>query len=180
VYVRGMRRTVSLLVVPVVLCAVLTGCGGGDDGDDPQRTVGASELAGQQDRVDAVARRVVGALTGGVGAEPASAGSLGRGLYAGCDDGDPDEASYFVDTFVTYDPRPPAQAATDVAKALRDAGIDPDAGTVDGVTVDLSPQEKRGASAGQNIFVSTGCLPIGKKAIADFNAGNGRDVPAAP
>ena len=48
--------------------------------------------------------------------------------------------------------------------------------TIDGIQVDLSSQEKRGGSAGQNIFVRTECLQIGKDAIAAFNAKNGRNV----
>jgi hypothetical protein len=178
VYGRGMRHALVLLAA----CAVLAGCGG------EKPATSAAELTQQRDRVDAVAQRVVAALVAGMRAAPPSAASLGRGLYAGCDNGDPDEAAYFVDTYVTYDVRPPAQASADVARAL--AGADLPGGrpgatgdrtlTVHGVTVDLSSQEKRGGSAGQNIFASTECLQIGKKAIADFNARNGRDVPTAP
>ncbi|MCL8252845.1 MULTISPECIES: hypothetical protein [Aeromicrobium] len=171
-----MRRVLVLLAA----LALLAGCA---DGDEP--TVSAARLAQQQDRVDSVAQRVVGALVTGTGAQPPSADSLGRGLYTGCDDGDPDEAAYFVDTFVTYDVRPPEQAADDVARALRDGDLEVSTLetsrsrmlVVDGLTVDVSSQEKRGGSAGQNIFVSTDCLRIGEKAIAAFNARNGRDVP---
>ena len=174
-YGHGMRRVLVLLVT----CVVLAGCA-----NEGKPTIGAAELSQQRDRVDSVAQRVVAALATGVGAEPPNPDSLGRGLYAGCDNGDPDEAAYFVDTFVTYDVRPPAQAADDVARALDGADLDMSglgttgAGTytIDGVQVDLSSQEKRGGSAGQNIFVSTGCLPIGNEAIAAFNAGNGRNV----
>ena len=174
-----MRRLLVLLAA----FAVLAGCA---DGDEPAIT--ASRLAQQQARVDSVAQRVVGALVTGMGAAPPSADSLGRGLYTGCDNGDPDEAAYFVDTFVTYDVRPPEQAADDVkraldASALRRSGLEMTGGgafTVDGVQLDLASQEKRGGSAGQNIFVSTGCLQIGEKAIAAFNARNGRDVPVVP
>ena len=170
-----MRRLLVLLAA----CVVLTGCA-----DDGPRLIGSTALSQQQDRVDSVARRVVGALVTGVGAQPPSADSLGRGLYAGCDNGDPDEAAYFVDTFVTYDVRPPEQAADDVARALDDSGVATSTletarsrkVVVDGLMVDLSSQEKGGGSAGQNIFVSTGCLQIGKDAIAAFNARNGRDV----
>ncbi len=174
-----MRRLLVLLAA----FALLAGCA---DGDEPAVT--ASKLAKQQDRVDSVAQRVVGALVTGMGAAPPSADSLGRGLYTGCDNGDPDEAAYFVDTFVTYDVRPPEQAADDVkqaldAAALKRSGLAMTGGstfTVDGIQVDVSSQEKRGGSAGQNIFVSTDCLRIGKDAIAAFNAKNGRDVPTSP
>lgn len=176
-YGRGMRRV--LVLVLVAACVVLAGCA-----DDAPRLIGATALSQQQDRVDSVAQQVVGALVTGMGARPPSPDSLGRGLYAGCDNGDPDEAAYFVDTFATYDVRSPEQAADDVARALDSAslklsGLEMTGGgsyTVDGVRVDLSSQEKRGGSAGQNIFVSTECLQIGKKAIAAFNARNGRDV----
>jgi hypothetical protein len=170
-----MRRFLVLLAA----CAVLAGCA-----DDAQPTISASKLAQERDRVDSVAQRVVGALVTGMGAAPPSADSLGRGLYTGCDNGDPDEAAYFVDTFVTYDVRPPEQATDDVMRALGDAdlgvsGLSMTGGgmlTIDGVQVDVSSQEKGGGSAGQNIFVSTDCLRIGEKAIAAFNARNGRDV----
>jgi hypothetical protein len=172
-----MRRILVLLAA----CAVLAGCA---DDAEPQPPVSAAKLSQQQDRVDSVAQRVVGALVTGTGAAPPSADSLGRGLYTGCDNGDPDEAAYFVDTFVTYDVRPPAQAADDVSRALdasslKRSGLETTGSgkfTVDGVQVDLSSQVKRGGSAGQNIFVTTDCLRIGKKAIAAFNARNGRDV----
>ena len=178
-YGHGMRRVLVLLVT----CVVLAGCA-----DEGRPTISAAKLSQQQDRVDSVAQRVVAALVTGVGAEPPNPDSLGRGLYTGCDNGDPDEAAYFVDTFVTYDVRPPEQAADDVkraldASALRRSGLEMTGGgafTVDGVQLDLASQEKRGGSAGQNIFVSTGCLQIGEKAIAAFNARNGRDVPTSP
>ncbi|KAA1374899.1 hypothetical protein [Aeromicrobium fastidiosum] len=170
-----MRRVLVL----IAMCVVLAGCG-----DDAPRLIGATALSQQQDRVDSAAQRVVGALVTGMGAEPPSPDSLGRGLFAGCDNGDPDEAAYFVDTFVTYDVRPPEQAASDVSRALDSASLKLSGlemtgrgtYTVDGLQVDLSSQEKRGGSAGQNIFVSTECLRIGKDAIAAFNAANGRDV----
>lgn len=170
-----MRRTLVVLAA----FAVLAGCA-----DDAEPPLSAPKLAQQQDRVDSVAQRVVGALVTGMGAAPPSADSLGRGLYTGCDNGDPDEAAYFVDTFVTYDVRPPEQAADDVKQALdasdlKRSGLEMTGGgafTLDGLQVDLSSQEKRGGSAGQNIFVSTDCLRIGKDAIAAFNARNGRDV----
>ena len=170
-----MRRALVLLAAG----AMLAGCAGGGE-----PTVDAARLAQQRDRVDSVAQRVVGALVTGLGAAPPSADSLGRGLYTGCDNGDPDEAAYFVDTFATYDVRPPEQAADDVARALRDSDLEVTSQetsrsrmlVVDGVQVDVSSQEKRGGSAGQNIFVSTDCLRIGKDAIAAFNAANGRDV----
>lgn len=171
-----MRR----ILVSVAACVILAGCA--DDGPEP---IGSTALSQQQDRVDSVARRVVGALVTGIAARPPSPDSLGRGLYAGCDNGDPDEAAYFVDTFVTYEIRPDRQAADDVMRALRSAdlgasGLSMSGGaslTIDDTQVDLSSQDKRGGSAGQSIFVSTGCLRIGKDAIAAFNAGNGRDVP---
>jgi hypothetical protein len=179
VYVRGMRRVLVLLAT----CAALAGCA-----DEGRSTISAAKLSQQQDRVDSVAQRVVAALVTGVGAEPPNPDSLGRGLYTGCDNGDPDEAAYFVDTFVTYDVRPPAQAADDVARALDGgeldrSGLEMTGGgmfTIDGIQVDLSSQEKRGGSAGQNIFVSTKCLRIGKDAIAAFNAKNGRNVTPDP
>ncbi|REK73578.1 hypothetical protein DX116_08555 [Aeromicrobium endophyticum] len=178
-YGHEMRRVLVLLVT----CVVLAGCA-----NEGKPTIGAAELSQQRDRVDSVAQRVVAALATGVGAQPPSPDSLGRGLYTGCDNGDPDEAAYFIDTFVTYDVRPPAQAADDVARALDNgelsrSGLETTGGgmfTVDGFQVVLSSQEKRGGSAGQNIFVSTDCLRIGKKVIAAFNARNGRDVAVSP
>lgn len=171
-----MRRVLVLLAA----CVVMAGCA-----DDGPPLIGSAALSQQQDRVDSVAQRVVGALVTGMGAEPPSADSLGRGLFAGCDNGDLDEAAYFVDTFVTYDVRAPEQAADDVGRALDDAALarrrlEMTGGsmfTVDGMRVDLSSQAKRGGSAGQNIFVSTGCLRVGRDVIAAANARNGRDVP---
>lgn len=170
-----MRRSFVLLVS----CLLLSACGSSDSGP-----IGAEDLARQQSAADAVAREVVAALVKDMGAVPPSADSLGQGLYAGCDGGDPDEASYFVDTFVTYEVRPPSDAAAEVLRTLEAAGLSPktDSGSGDisaargEVSVDLSSQEKGGGSAGQNIFVTTGCLAIGQKAIAAFNAGNGRAV----
>ncbi len=170
-----MRRT----FVVVVSCLLLSACGSSDSGP-----ISSADLSRQQSAADDVARTVVAALADDMGATLPTADSLGRGLYAGCDGGDPDEASYFVDTFVTYDVRPPEQASTEVTAALTAAGLEVSGiGTTAGtslrsgdVTIDLSSQEKGGGSAGQNIFVSTGCLAIGQKAIAAFNAGNGRAV----
>ena len=169
-----MRRTI-LLVASCVLA--LAGCGGSDG-------IGRADLTKQQDAADDLARVVVSTLATDLGGLAPSGDSLGRGLYAGCDGGDPDQAAYFIDTFVTYDVRPAADAAAEIVTALDGAGLSAtaDAATNDvsssrgGVTVDLSSQEKGGGSAGQNIFVSTGCLQIGKDAIATFNAKNGRPV----
>jgi hypothetical protein len=168
-----MRRTI-LLIASVL---VLTGCGGSE-------TIGAGDLAKQQDAADAVARTAVAALVADLDAAPPSGDAVGRGLYAGCDGGDPDQASYFVDTYVTYDVRDPTEATAAVRKSLSDAGVIEGSiemstammAVKDGITIDVSSQEKGGGSAGQNIFVSTGCLAIGKDAIAAFNARNGRPV----
>ena len=156
---------------------LLSGCGGSE-------LISGKDLRTQQGSADDVARLVVSTLVSDLGAAAPPGGSLGRGLYAGCDGGDPDEAAYFIDTFVTYDVIAPKDAARTVAKALASAGlkaeVDPKTYAVStskgAVTVDLTTQEKGGGSAGQNIFVSTGCLAIGKKPIAAFNAGNGRAV----
>lgn len=170
-----MRRT----IVGALTCvALLAGCGGGSD------LIGDADLSKQQDAADDVARTVVSALVTDLGAKPPAPDSLGRGLYAGCDGGDPDQASYFVDTFVTYDVRPPEQASAEVSDALDGAGLELSGLAMAGgmsltsgdVTIDVSSQTKGGGSAGQNIFVSTGCLAIGKDAIAAFNAENGRAV----
>jgi len=169
-----MRRT-SVVVVACLLA--LGGCGGSDG-------ISAADLTQQQDAVDDVARTVVAALVDDLGAAAPSADSLGRGLYAGCDGGDPDQASYFVDTFVTYDVRDPARAADEVSAAVRKAGLRASGvAMTDGahltsgdVSIDLSSQDKGGGSAGQNIFVSSGCLAIGKNQISTFNAKNGRPV----
>lgn len=175
-----MRRTVVL-----ALCAgLLSACGGGGGGGG-SAPISSADLADQQDHVDAVARDVVASLVAGMGAVPPAGSTLGRGLYAGCDGGDPDEASYFVDTFVTYDVRPDRQASDDVAKALAEGDLALDTPSSSpgstlrsgDATIDLTSQDKGGGSAGQNIFVSSGCLAVGQKAIAAFNAANGRDVP---
>ena len=169
-----MRRTI-LLVAGGILA--LTACGGSD-------AISTGDLDKERDAADDVARKAVAALVTDLDAAPPSPDSLGRGLYAGCDGGDPDQASYFIDTFVTYDGRPADEAAAEAEKALDDAGlpaqVDAATNTLSvekaGVSIDLSSQEKGGGSAGQNIFVSTGCLAVGKNAIAAFNAENGRPV----
>lgn len=166
-----MRRTIVLVAL------LLAGCGGSG-------LIGAQELAQQQAAADEVAREVVASLVSEMGASAPTADSLGQGLYAGCDGGDPDQAAYFIDTFVTYDVRDPDRASSEVAAALKTAELKFSGLEMTGamslragdVTVDLSSQVKGGGSAGQNIFVSTGCLAIGKQAIADFNAKNGRPV----
>ncbi|MET0928422.1 MAG: hypothetical protein ABWX74_02840 [Aeromicrobium sp.] len=170
-----MRRTILWLAACVL---AVTGCGGGTD------TIGADDLTKQQDAADDVARTVVSAIVKDLGGAPPSVDTLGRGLYAGCDGGDADQASYFIDTYVTYDVRPTAEATKAVSQAVRGAGLMEKGLEMTGgimfaegdVTVDVSSQEKGGGSAGQNIFVSTGCLAIGKDAIAAFNAKNGRPV----
>lgn len=169
-----MRRTILLVAAGVL---TLAGCGGSD-------TISASDLSKQQDAADDVARTAVAALVKDLGAAPPSVDTLGRGLYAGCDGGDPDQASYFIDTYVTYTVRPTAEATKAVGEAVRAAGLMQKGLEMTGgimfaegdVTVDIASQEKGGGSAGQNIFVSTGCLAIGKDAIAAFNAKNGRPV----
>lgn len=169
-----MRRTIFLMASGLL---TLTACGGAGG-------ISAADLAKQQDAADDVARTVVAALVEDLQASPPSADTLGRGLYAGCDGGDPDQAAYFVDTFVTYGVRPAAQASDEVLAALKTAGLETSGVSMTNsamlrsgdVTVDLSSQDKGGGSAGQNIFVSTGCLAIGKDAIAAFNAENGRAV----
>lgn len=171
-YARGMRR----VLVGLMSIVLLSACSGGTISDD--------DLARQKDAADDAARQVVAALVADLGATPAAADSLGRGLYAGCDDGKADEASYFVDTYIQYETRDPATAASQVQKSLKKAGLDvkPDkktgglGATRDDITIDVESQQKRGGSAGQNVFVTTGCLTIGKAAIDAFNAKNGRDV----
>ncbi|MET0448123.1 MAG: hypothetical protein ABW004_06935, partial [Aeromicrobium sp.] len=155
-----MRRTILLVASCVLL---LAGCGGSDG-------ISAGDLSKQQDAADEVARTAVAAIVKDLGAAPPSGDTLGRGLYAGCDGGDPDQASYFIDTYVTYDVRPTAEATRAVSRAVSGAGLmakglETTGGimfTEGDITVDISSQEKGGGSAGQNIFVSTGCLAIGK------------------
>ena len=156
-------------LVLLVSALVLAACGGSSP-------VSGSSLRDQQQGTDDVARLVVSALVEDLGAAPPSSTSLGVGQLVGCRGGGPDEASYFVDTFVTYDVRTAQQATDQVTRSLRAAGLEVDTDgddlttTRDGVTVDLTSQTKGGGSAGQNIFVSSGCLAVGPGKVSAFNA----------
>ncbi len=165
------RRRPGPATALLICLVVVTGCGGGTE------TLSRADLADQQKTTDDVARLVVSTLQDRLDAKPPSPDSLGLGLLAGCDGGDADQASYFVDTFVTYAVQDPKKATAEVAAALRSAGlsttVDPKTSQIsssrDGVTIDLTTQDKNGGSAGQNIFVSSGCLTIGQARIRSFN-----------